>query len=352
MTTKSVGLVPVPVGPVTAILPVVAPVGTVAVIWVAESTTKLAGTPLKVTAVAPVKLVPVITTLEPGSPLAGENAVTPGAVVKSIALVAVPAELDTVIRPVVAPEGTVAVIRVEELTVNWADTPLNVTEVMAVKFVPLIVTEVPGAPEVGVKDVMVGVRVTMKSLALVPVPLPVVTVILPVSAPVGTVVVIWVFELTVNDALTPPKRTVIVPVKPEPVSTTVVPIGPLVGVNEEITGAPWVTVKFVAEVPVPFGVVTVMRPVVAPAGTVAVIRVEELTVKFALTPLNRTAVAPVKFVPVMVTVVPGAPLVGVKLVTVGPAGVTTKLELLVAVPCGVTTWIAPVPAVAGTTAVI
>lgn len=164
MITKSVELVPVPVGPVTAMRPVVAPAGTVAVIWVAEFTTKVDATPLNVTAVAPVKVVPVMTTLVPGKPLAGENEVTPGAVVKSVALVAVPAELLTVIRPVVAPAGTVAVILVEELTVNCADTPLNATEEMAVKLVPLMVTEVPGAPEAGVKDVIVGVRVTMKSV--------------------------------------------------------------------------------------------------------------------------------------------------------------------------------------------
>ena len=59
-----------------------------------------------------------------------------------------------------------------------------------------------------------------------------------------------------------------------------------------------------------------------------------------------------KFVPLIVTVEPGAPLVGVKLLIVGPAGVTVKLELLVPVPRGVTTWIAPVPAPEDTTAVI
>ncbi len=39
--------------------------------------------------------------------------------------------------------------------------------------------------------------------------------------------------------------------------------------------------------------------------------------KLALTPLNATAVAPVKFVPLMVTLVPTDPLVGAKLVIVG-----------------------------------
>ena len=58
------------------------------------------------------------------------------------------------------------------------------------KLVPVIVTEVPGAPEAGVNEVTVGAVVTTKSVELVPVPLLVVTVIRPVVAPDGTVVVI------------------------------------------------------------------------------------------------------------------------------------------------------------------
>ena len=51
----------------------------------------------------------------------------------------------------------------------------------------------------------------------------------------------------------------------------------------------------------------------------------ELTVKLALTLLKRTAVAPVKFVPLIVTLVPVGPLAGVKLVIVGTL-VTTTVE--------------------------
>ena len=71
--------------------------------------------------------------------------------------------------------------------------------------------------------------------------------------------------------------------------------------------------------------------------------------KVALTPLNRTAVAPVKFVPLIVTLVPTGPLVGVKLVIVG-AAMTVKLAALVAVPPGVVTLSGPVVAPAGTVA--
>lgn len=352
VTTKLVVLVPVPAGPVTRMGPVVAVAGTVAVICVAEFTTKVDATPLKVTAVAPVKPVPVITTEVPDGPIVGENDVIPGDTAKSVALVAVPAVLITLILPVVAVFGTVAVILVAELTVNWAWIPLNVTAVMPVKPVPVMVTEVPTGPDAGVNDVIVGATVTVKSVVLVPVPCDVVTVIRPVVAPEGTVVVICVGELTVKAALRPSNLTVIVPEKPVPVSTTDVPTGPLVGVKELITGAPAVTVKFVALRADPLGVVTVILPVVAFAGTVATILVELVMEKVALTPLNRTEVAPVNPVPLIVTDVPVGPLVGVNDVIVGAGGVTVKLELLVAVPSGLTTWIAPVSAAAGTTAVI
>ena len=64
-------------------------------------------------------------------------------------------------------------------------------------------------------------------------------------------------------------------------------------------------------------------------------------------PLNRTAVAPLKFVPLIVTLVPTGPLVGVKLVIVGALAVTVKLLVLVAVPAEVVTLIGPVVAPVG-----
>ena len=71
--------------------------------------------------------------------------------------------------------------------------------------------------------------------------------------------------------------------------------------------------------------------------------------KLALVPLNATAVAPVKLVPLIVTLVPTAPLVGEKLVIAGPL-VTVNALVLVAVPCGVVTLSGPVVAPAGTVA--
>jgi hypothetical protein len=96
------------------------------------------------------------------------------------------------------------------------------------------------------------------------------------------------------------------------------------------------TVKVPLLVSVPPGVVTLIVPVVAPVGTVVVILVEPFTVKVAAVPWNFTEVAPVKPVPLMVTLVPTAPLVGVKEVIVGGV-VTVKLVELVPVPCAVVT---------------
>ena len=67
--------------------------------------------------------------------------------------------------------------------------------------------------------------------------------------------------------------------------------------------------------------------------------------------MKLTAVAPVKFVPVMLTVVPAVPLVGVKLTRVGVVA-TTKSTVLTIVPFGAITLIGPVVAPAGTVAVI
>ena len=99
--------------------------------------------------------------------------------------------------------------------------------------------------------------------------------------------------------------------------------------------------------------VTVIAPVVADDGTVAVIWLGEFTTKLAFDPLKTTEVVPVKFVPVIVTLVPDGPLVGENELIVGePAGVTMKSSALVALPVAVSTDIRPVDAPRGTTAVI
>src|SRR5439155_23354990 len=120
------------------------------------------------------------------------------------------------------------------------------------------------------------------------------------------------------------------------------PPGPLFGVKLVLVGG-LMTVKLLPLLAVPPSFPTRRSSDLAPDGTVAVIAVAEFTVKLALVPLNRTAVAPVKLVPLIVTLVPTGPLVGVKLVMVGGV-ITVKLLALLAVPPAVVTLIGPVVA--------
>ena len=218
----------------------------------------------------------------------------PAPTVKSVKLVAVPPGVTTLIFPVVAPLGTVAWIVVSESTVKVADVPLKVTLVVPVKLVPVIATDVPASPLVGVKDVMLGTAEpeTVKFVALAAVPPGATTLIFPVVAPLGTVAWICVAESTMNVADVPLKVTLDAPVKPVPVIMTDVPIGPMTGRNNVTTGAGGAaTVNESRLVPVPSESPTEIVPVVAPAGTVAVICTFESTENVAVVPWNATAVA-------------------------------------------------------------
>ena len=75
-----------------------------------EFTAKEALTPPNITDVAPPKFVPLMVTLVPSGPLAGEKFEIVGGLVtaKLFALVALPPVVVTVTGPVVAPAGTVA----------------------------------------------------------------------------------------------------------------------------------------------------------------------------------------------------------------------------------------------------
>lgn len=121
--------------------------------------------PPKLTAVAPVKLVPVIVTEVPpaAGPEDGLTWVTVGGVTYvywSLVLVAlVPPAVVTAISTVpAAPGGAVAEIWFELFTTNDAALPAKVTPVAPVKPVPLIVTAVPPdvGPDVGLTLVMDG----------------------------------------------------------------------------------------------------------------------------------------------------------------------------------------------------
>ena len=118
--------------------------------------------------------------------------------------------------------------------VKLAAVPLKVTAVAPVKLVPVMVTWVPTGPLVGLKDVIVGGTVTVKLMPLVAVPPGVVTWIGPLVAPLGTVAVSWVLDVTVKLAVVPLKVTEVAPVKLVPLIVTWVPTGPLVGEKELI----------------------------------------------------------------------------------------------------------------------
>ena len=128
-------------------------------------------------------------------------------------LTATPPGVVMAILPVFAPVGTVAVTCVSEFAVNAvAFTPPNVTLVVWVRLAPVMSTTVRTGPLVGVKLIIRGV--TRNFLLLVRVPLGVVTVTKPVVAPLGTVAVRYVLDMTAKVAAVPWNETAVVPVNP------------------------------------------------------------------------------------------------------------------------------------------
>jgi hypothetical protein len=147
---------------VTTTGPVIAPLGTAAMIAVGFQSVVAAVCPLVNVTVPGVdpKFAPVMVTDTPTGPLGGLSLVMIGddpVTVKLAVEVPVPDGVVTEIGPLVAAGGTVAVICVELLMVKEAaGVPLNLTAVAPVKFVPVIVTLVFTGPLVGVKLVMLG----------------------------------------------------------------------------------------------------------------------------------------------------------------------------------------------------
>jgi hypothetical protein len=152
---------------------------------------------------------------------------------------------------------------------------------------------VPAGPLVGLKAVIDGAGgVTVKELELVPVPVTVVTLIVPEVAAAGTVAVICPSLFTVNVvAEVPLNFTEVAPVKPTPLMTVPAPTVPEVGLNP-LTDGGGPTVKEVPLVPVPVAVVTEIAPVVAPEGTAAVIEISLQPLAVAIVVPNFRTLAP------------------------------------------------------------
>ena len=136
--------------------------------------------------------------------------------------------------------------------------------------------------------------------------------------------IVVALQLVIAVAATPLNVSVPVPwVEPKlvPVTVTGAPTAPDVGDKLVILGAA-TTVKVLLLLAVPLTVTTTL-PVVAPVGTVATTEVAaQLAIAVAFVELNFTVLVPwvdPKFVPVIVTEAPTAPVVGDTLVIVGAA---------------------------------
>ena len=127
VTVKVVALVAVPPGVVTTTLPVFAPAGTVAVIWLSLFTVNVPDFPPTVTLVAWVKPLPVILTTVATTPLVGLIVVIAGSTRKLWLVRSVSSDVTIRTKPVSAPTGTFAVRKVSETTLNVARVPLNET---------------------------------------------------------------------------------------------------------------------------------------------------------------------------------------------------------------------------------
>jgi hypothetical protein len=199
--------------------------------------------------------------------------------------------------------------------------------------------------------VMLGAGTTVKLTPLLFTPLANTTTF-PVVAPEGTVVAMLVALQLVTVAAVPLNFTVPLPwVAPKfvPVIVTAAPTAPVVIERLVMLGA-GTTVKLDPLLFTPLANTTTF-PVVAPAGTVVAMLVALQLVTVAVVPLNFTVplpwVAP-KFVPVIVTAAPTAPVVTDRLVMCG-ATTTVKVTPLLGDPETVTTTL-PVVAPLGTVA--
>jgi hypothetical protein len=225
---------------VTTTLPVVAPLGTAAVMLAALQLVAVAVVPLNFTVLVPCvapKFAPAIVTEAPTSPDVGFKLVMlgPGTVtVKLTPLLATPPTVTTTF-PVVAPAGTGTTMLVVLQLVGTAPTPLNATVLVpciAPKFAPVIVTDAPTSPDAGFRLVILGAgTVTVKLTPLLATP-PTVTTTFPVVAPAGTDATMLVALQLVGTAVVPLNFTVLVPcIAPKfaPVIVTEAPTSPELG---------------------------------------------------------------------------------------------------------------------------
>ena len=160
---------------------------------------------------------------------------------KATPLLAVPFTV-TITPPEEAPLGTGTTIDVALQLVGIPAVPLNVTVLLpwlAPKFVPVTVTAVLIAPDVGDRLVMLGGVATVKVTPLLATP-PTVTTTGPVLVPLGTeATMVVAFQVWIVFAGVPLNVTVLVPwllPKFAPLMVTEVPASPKAGDNAKIPG--------------------------------------------------------------------------------------------------------------------
>jgi hypothetical protein len=169
VTVNVTPLLATPPAAVTTTFPVVAPVGTVATIWLALQLVMVAVVPLKVTLPLPCvgpKFDPAITIEEPTAPVLGVRVAMLGAAVtvNVTPLLATPLTVTTTL-PVVAPLGTVVLMLVELMLLIVAFVPLKVTVALVAlvpKLLPAITIAEPTAPVFGVRLLITGAAATAK----------------------------------------------------------------------------------------------------------------------------------------------------------------------------------------------
>jgi hypothetical protein len=254
-----------------------------AVMVVDETTVnERAAIPPKLTAVALLKLLPVMVTTSPWPAVDGEIAEINGTGITMVGMnvkpgnVAAPLGVVTNTLPEL-PVPTTAVIVVGETTVNDAAViPPKPTVDALVKLVPVMVTISPVWAAAGEMLVITGAGGINVNPANVTVPPGAVTDTSP-EAPVARVAVIVVaFTIVKEVAAVPPKYTLVAPVKFVPVMVIKSPAAPEVGVNEVMVGTGGNQVN-PAKVAVPPSVLTRTSPV-APIPTVASMVVGETMV--------------------------------------------------------------------------
>jgi len=206
---------------VTTTFPVVAPNGTVTTILVGLQLVGVAPAPLKVTVLVPCaepKFVPVIVTTLPILAEVVDKLAMLGCwnTANDAALLATPLTVTTTL-PVVAPLGTGTTMVVELQLVAVPGVPLNVIVLLPCdepRFTPVIVTGVPGVPELGDRPTMDGAWDTVNGMALLAAPLTVTTTF-PVVALLGTGATILV-ELQLVGVVDVPLNVTVLPLCVDP----------------------------------------------------------------------------------------------------------------------------------------